>query len=95
MIFQRDSKAFPTPRESIKSKALEILGNALIQDAYMYVGREGARVIYEMNRLYILPACLHLWGKVNDEIIKFCDWLLDNCYEIKLGVKGAFNDINS
>ena len=95
LVFQRDSKAFPIPRELIKSKVSEILGSVQIQDAYMYEGKEGVRVIDENYRLDILPASLHIWGKINDKIRNFCDWLLENCYGVKPGVEGAFNDTNS
>ena len=94
-VFQRDSKVFPIARELIKSKASEILGGVQIQDAYMYEGKEGVRVIDERHRLDILPASLHIWGKINDEIRNFGDWLLENCYEVKPGVDGAFNETNS
>lgn len=81
-VFQRNSKAFSIPREVIKLKASEILGGVQIQDAYMYEGKEGVRVIDTNYRLDILPASLHLWGKINDKIKNFCDWLLESCYEI-------------
>jgi hypothetical protein len=94
-VFQRDSKAFPLARDLIKTKASDILGSVEIQDAYMYEGKEGVRVIDENYRLDILPASLHIWGKINDNIRNFCDWLLENCYEVKPGVEGAFNETNS
>jgi hypothetical protein len=94
-VFHRDSKAFPISRELIKLKATEILGSVQIQDAYMYEGKEGVRVIDENYRLDILPASLHIWGKIDDKIRNFGDWLLENCYEVKPGVEGAFNETNS
>jgi hypothetical protein len=94
-VFQRDSKSFSISRELIKLKASEILGSVQIQDAYMYEGKEGVRVIDEGYRLDILPASLHIWGKINDKIRNFGDWLLENCYEVKPGVDGAFNETNS
>ncbi len=94
-VFERDSKVFSIPRELIKSKASEILGNVKTQDAYMYEGKEGVRVTDENYRIDILPASLHIWGKINDEIRNFCDWLLENCYGVKPGVEGAFNETNS
>jgi hypothetical protein len=94
-VFQRDSRAFSISRELIKSKASEILGNVQIQDAYMYEGKEGVRAIDENYRLDILPASLHVWGKINDKIRNFCDWLLENCYEVRPGVEGAFSETNS
>lgn len=93
--FQRDPKSFPVPRDVIKSKASEILQNPQIQDAYMYEGKEGVRVIEQNYRLDILPASLHIWGKIDDNIKHFCNWLLENCYEIKPGVDGAFNEPSS
>lgn len=94
-VFQRDSKSFTIPRDLIKSKASEMLRCVQIQDAYMYEGKEGVRVIEQSYRLDILPASLHIWGKINDNIRNFCDWLLENCYEIKPGVDGAFNETSS
>lgn len=94
-VFERDSRSFCISREVIKSKAFEILGNANIQDAYMYEGKEGVKVIQDNYRLDILPASLHVWGKINEEIRNFCDWLFENCYEVKPGVEGAFNETSS
>jgi hypothetical protein len=94
-VFQRDNKSFPISRDVIKSKTLEILENVQIQDAYMYEGKEGVRAIGSNYRLDILPASLHIWGKINDEIRNFCDWLFENCYEVKPGVDGAFSETSS
>jgi hypothetical protein len=94
-VFERNSKAFTISRELIKTKASEILGSVNIQDAYMYEGKEGVRVIDDNYRLDILPASFHVWGKINDKIRNFCDWLFENCYEVKPGVEGAFNETNS
>lgn len=93
MVFQRDSKKFPIGRELIKSKAIEILGNPQVEDAYMYEGKEGVRVLLDGIRLDILPASLHIWGKFDKNVTRFCDWLLLNCYE--LGVDGALSETNS
>ncbi len=95
LVFQRDPKSFPVPRDTIKSKAMEILQNPQIQDAYMYEGKEGERVMEQNYRLDILPASLHIWGKIDDNIKNFCNWLLENCYEIKPGVDGAFSEPSS
>jgi hypothetical protein len=86
-VFQRNSKTFSISRELIKSKASEMLGNVQIQDAYMYEGKEGVRVIDDTFRLDILPSSLHVWGKINEGIKNFGDWLLENCYEVKPGVE--------
>jgi hypothetical protein len=95
MVFQRDSKKFPINSGLIKSKALEILVNPQVQDAYMYEGKEGVRVLLDNIRLDILPASLHVWGKFDKKVIEFCNWLLENCYELKPGVDGALSETNS
>lgn len=94
-VFQRNSRSFSIPRELIKTKASEILKNVQIQDAYMYEGKEGVRVNHDNYRIDVLPASLHVWGKINDEIRNFCDWLFENCYEVKPGVDGALSETNS
>ncbi|HET7337050.1 MAG TPA: hypothetical protein VFJ23_04070 [Candidatus Nitrosotalea sp.] len=94
-VFQRNSKSFSIPRDMIKSKAAELLENVQIQDAYMYEGKEGVRVIDQRYRLDVLPASLHVWGKINDNIRNFCDWLFENCYEVKPGVDGALSETSS
>lgn len=94
-VFERNSRTFSISRDVIKLKASKILGNVDIQDAYMYEGKEGVRVVNDNYRIDILPASLHIWGKINNEITSFCDWLLENCYEVKPGVEGAFNETNS
>ncbi len=95
MIIDRFKKTFPISREVIKTKATEILGNVQIQDAYMYEGKEGVRVILESGRLDILPASLHVWGKFDKKIIEFCDWLFTNCYQLRPGVDGAEREVSS
>lgn len=95
IVFQRDSRTFPIARDVIRTKALESFGTVQVQDAYMYEGKEGVRIIGEGYRLDILPASLHVWGEINDSIRKFCDWLLENCYEIRPGVDGALSETNS
>src|SRR5574340_1223497 len=94
-VFQRNSKSFPMPRDTLKSKAAELLENVQIQDAYMYEGKEGVRVIDQNYRLDVLPASLHVWGKINDNIKNFCDWLFENCYEVKPGFYWALSDTSS
>jgi len=95
MVIDRFRKTFPIQRELIKSKASEIFPNAQIQDAYMYEGKEGVRVVLDSGRLDILPASLHIWGKFDGKVTEFCDWLLSNCYQLKPGVKGAESEVSS
>jgi len=95
MIIDRFRKTFPIQREVIKSKASEIFVDVTIQDAYMYEGKEGVRVILDDVRLDILPASLHVWGKFDRKVMEFCDWLLVYCYQLKPGVKGAESEVSS
>jgi len=95
IVFQRDSKKFPIERKLIRTKAIEVLENPQVEDAYMYEGKEGVRILLDKIRLDILPASLHIWGKFDHSVIKFCDWLLPNCYEVKPGVDGALTETNS
>ena len=95
MVIDKFRKIFPIKREIIKSKASEIFGSAQIQDAYMYEGKEGVRVILDSGRIDILPASLHIWIKFDKKVIEFCDWLLANCYQLKPGVKGAESEVSS
>jgi hypothetical protein len=89
MVIDKFRKMFPIQRELIKSKAFEIFGDVQIQDAYMYEGKEGVRVVLDSGRLDVLPSSLHVWGKFDRKVIEFCDWLLANCYQLKPGAKGA------
>ncbi|HEV2192305.1 MAG TPA: hypothetical protein VGR54_01660 [Nitrosopumilaceae archaeon] len=95
MVIDRFRKTFPIQRALIKSKASEIFGNTQIQDAYMYEGKEGVRVVLDSGRLDVLPASLHVWGKFDRKVIEFCDWLLANCYQLRPGVKGAESEVSS
>lgn len=95
IVFQRDGKKFSISREIIKSKANETLSNPQVEDAYMYEGKEGVRIMLDSIRLDILPASLYVWGKFDKAVIEFCDWLLVECYELKPGVSGALSDTSS
>jgi hypothetical protein len=75
-------KQFPIPREDIKKKARELTCFKEASDAYMYEGKEGVRVLLESGRLEIQPGAVHLWCKIDSEIVMFIDWLLQNVYLI-------------
>src|SRR4030095_908312 len=75
-------KQFPIPREDIKKRAYELSCFRKASDAYMYEGKEGVRVLLESGRLEIQPGAVHLWCKIDSEIVKFIDWLLQNVYLI-------------
>ena len=73
---------FPIEREVVKQKARDIFENADIQDAYMYEGKEGVRVVLEKGRIDVLPHSLHVWCEFNGKVTEYCDWLLVNVYEL-------------
>lgn len=76
LVVDKFRKRFPIPREIIKQKAVELLGNVTPQDAYMYEGKEGLKILSSQGRLEILPGSIHLWCRIDEDLIKFCDWLM-------------------
>lgn len=82
IIVDRQKKNFPIERSIIKAKAGEVLGDIQVDDAYMYEGKEGARVLFEGGRIDILPHSLHIWCYFDENVIRYCDWLLDEVYQI-------------
>jgi hypothetical protein len=74
-------KKFPIPREDIKQKAFALLGaNIQAQDAYMYEGKEGIRIIKENGTIEILPGSILLWCKLDERVKDFGDWLMCHVY---------------
>ncbi|MGI0004057.1 MAG: hypothetical protein ACREAX_02040 [Candidatus Nitrosotenuis sp.] len=82
IIVDMQRKNFPIERKIIKEKAKEIFGNVQIDDAYMYEGKEGARVTFEGGRIDILPHSLHIWCFFDEKVTSYCDWLLENVYQL-------------
>ena len=81
IVFDKFRKTFPIPRESVKSKAVELLGPEVKpQDAYMYEGKEGVRVVMPEGRIEILPGSVHFWCKISEGVRKYGDWMIDNLY---------------
>jgi hypothetical protein len=82
IVVDKFRRTFPIPREDIKRKAIEVIGNNIqAQDAYMYEGKEGIKLVLESGRIEILPGSIHLWCNVEDKKIQsYCDWLLQNVY---------------
>jgi len=82
IVIDKFRRTFPIPREDIKRKAIEVIGNNVqAQDAYMYEGKEGIKLVLESGRIEILPGSIHLWCNVEDKKIQsYCDWLLQNVY---------------
>jgi len=83
LIIDKEKKRFPIDRELIKQKAKEILGDVQTQDEYMYEGREGVRVFTNNWKIDILPHSMHIWTEFNKEVTEFCDWLMENVYQMK------------
>ena len=81
IVVDKFRKNFPIPRDAIKAKGVELLGAAVKpQDAYMYEGKEGVRVVMPKGRIEILPGSVHFWCRLDEGVRKYGDWLVDNLY---------------
>lgn len=78
LVVDKFRKRFPIPRDTIKHKAVELLGKVTPQDAYMYEGKEGLKILSPQGRIEILPGSIHLWCRIDESLAKFCDWLMQN-----------------
>jgi len=83
LIIDQQKKRFPIDRNIIKEKAKEILKGVQIEDAYMYEDKEGVRVFTKDWKIDILPHSVHIWTEFDEGVTRFCDWLLENVYEVK------------
>ena len=83
LIVDYEKKRFPIDRKIIKEKAKEILKDVQIEDAYLYEDKEGVRVFTKDWKIDILPHSVHIWTEFDEKVTKFCDWLLENVYEMK------------
>ncbi len=83
LIIDYERKRFPIDRELIKQKAKETLGDIQTEDAYMYEDKEGVRVFTDNWKIDILPHSLHIWTEFNENVTAFCDWLMENVYQMK------------
>ncbi len=83
LIIDYDRKRFPIDRELIKQKARDTLGDIQTEDAYMYEDKEGVRVFTKDWKIDILPHSLHIWTEFNENVTAFCDWLMENVYQMK------------
>jgi hypothetical protein len=83
IVIDKLRKTFPIQRQTIKLKAIEIMGNNVkSQDAYMYEGKEGVKIIFEKGRIEILPGSCHFWCKIDERVRSYGDWLMKNVYLI-------------
>ncbi len=83
LIVDYERKRFPIDREIIKQKAIEMLGDVKTEDAYMYENKEGVRVFTDKWKIDILPHSVHIWTEFDEKVKAFCDWLMENVYQIK------------
>lgn len=83
LIIDQTKKNFPIDREQIKEKAIQLLGDVKVEDAYMYEGKEGVRVFAPGGKIDILPHSLHIWTFFDQNVTEFCDWLMDKVYQVK------------
>ena len=83
LIVDYERKRFPIDRELIKKKAVELLGDVQTQDAYMYENKEGVRVFTKKWKIDILPHSVHIWTEFNENVTTFCNWLMENAYQMK------------
>ena len=68
LIIDYEKKRFPIDRNIIKEKAID---------------KEGVRVFTKDWKIDILPHSVHIWTEFDEKVTKFCDWLLENVYEMK------------
>jgi hypothetical protein len=81
IVVDKFRRTFPVPRETVKQKAAEMLGlDAKAQDAYMYEGKEGVKVVMPDGRLEILPGSIHVWCRADERVKQYADWLMQNVY---------------
>ena len=80
IVIDKFRRKFPISRENIKLKAIELLGNVKAQDAYMYEGKEGVKIIFDNGRIEVLPGSCHFWCKIDERVKSYGDWLMSNVY---------------
>lgn len=81
IVVDKLRKTFPIPREMVKHKAIELLGSeARPQDAYMYEGKEGVKIVMPEGRIEVLPGSVHFWCKIDEKVSSYADWLVENVY---------------
>jgi hypothetical protein len=80
IVIDNSLKRFPISREEIKREAEGLADFVEATDAYMYEGKEGVRVLLRSGRLEIQPGAVHLWCKVDIQIVGYVDWLMQYVY---------------
>jgi hypothetical protein len=90
IIIDKFKKVFPISREEIKKEAVNLFKNAKVIDGYMYEGKEGVKIVFDdkiKSRIEILPGSFHLWIKIDEDVKKFCNWLMLNVYADRISNK--------
>ncbi len=87
LIIDQKKTRFPVDREEIKKKAAGLIRDVRTEDAYMYEGKEGVRLLFKDGRIDVLPHSVHIWCEFTEDVTQFCDWLLETVY--LLGPNGA------
>lgn len=88
IVVDKFRKTFPVPREMVKQKAIELIGSdAKPQDAYMYEGKEGVKVVMPEGRIEVLPGSIHFWCILDEKVRAYADWLAENVYFADAGKK--------
>ena len=82
LVVDKFRKVFPVPRETVKQKAVELIGNnANPKDAYTYEGKEGAKItLMPKGSIEVLPGSMHFWCKIDTRIRSYGDWMMENVY---------------
>lgn len=81
IVVDKLRKTFPVPREMVKQKAVDLIGSGVQpQDAYMYEGKEGVKVVMPDGRIEVLPGSVHFWCRIDRRIKSYADWLAENVY---------------
>jgi hypothetical protein len=80
IVIDNSRKRFPVSREEIKREAEGLADFVEARDAYMYEGKEGVRVLLRSGRLEIQPGAVHLWCKVDSQVVRYVDWLMQYVY---------------
>jgi hypothetical protein len=87
IVVDKFRKTFPVPRETVKQKAVEYISEAQPEDAYMYEGKEGVKVVMPEGRIEVLPGSVHFWCRIDEKVRAYADWLAENVYFPKLDAK--------
>ncbi len=82
IVVDKFRKVFPIPKETVKQKAIELIGSdAEPKDAYSYEGKEGAKIIImSKGSIEVLPGSIHFWCKIDSRIRSYGDWMIENVY---------------